>query len=300
LSIASSSFLIAVTQREQVAQIFGKPIYVIKDVAILPLSSQVDACRAIASAVESLSTDDTSCTDTDTDVSDTESKKLNSNEHPEPETPVEQKSSYEPTTSPTNIARDVIANRGQYGRFAAQWFSKQGWGGAKSSTATQPATSEGHGESGRADSLPGATENGTAAKSSADTELDKDAEQVAATSSLTEAIPKILRRTKMLLSSGGYFFSYEFDLTRRLVLTNGKAQAPSVESLDPLVRHFELACDEEIEPLTVSSISGIGACWGHSWKVEKNPGSCPSYKVLSANGPSQSTSHSSKLQAQHV
>src|SRR5271167_3705762 len=50
LSIASFSYLIAITRREQVAQILGKPVYVISGVAVLPLSSQHDANKAITAA----------------------------------------------------------------------------------------------------------------------------------------------------------------------------------------------------------------------------------------------------------
>src|SRR5579871_5801763 len=50
LKIASSSFLISISRREQVAQISGKPIYSIREVALIPLSSQSDAEQAIAKA----------------------------------------------------------------------------------------------------------------------------------------------------------------------------------------------------------------------------------------------------------
>lgn len=50
LTIASDTFLLCITRKEQVAQILGRPIYVIKDVAILPLSCQAEAERAIKQA----------------------------------------------------------------------------------------------------------------------------------------------------------------------------------------------------------------------------------------------------------
>ncbi|ETI20674.1 hypothetical protein G647_07016 [Cladophialophora carrionii CBS 160.54] len=239
LSIASSSFLVAITQREQVAQVFGRPIYVITNVAIVPLSSQNEANRAITTAIEALSTSETSTTDTDTDVSDTEANDSNPRDHPEPETPIDPTPPQRQPSNPTSIARDVIANRGQYGRFAAQWFSKQGWGGGNSTST--PATSK---QDDRVKSTSPSTEADAAVAANQperkeDPEAkeqahEKDAEELMGGASITEAIPKILRRTRMLLTSGSYFFSYDFDLTRRLALMNGKPEPPSRETLDPL------------------------------------------------------------------
>jgi hypothetical protein len=240
LSIASSSFLVAITQREQVAQIFGRPVYVITDVAILPLSSQNEASRAIATAIESLATSETSTTDTDTDVSDTEANNSNPRDHPEPETPIDRKPPQKQTSNPTSIARDVIANRGQYGRFAAQWFSKQGWSGGKSTSVPAASQRDDHGESASPPAEADAAVAANQPQTSEDLETqeqdhEKDAEQLMSGASITEAVPKILRRTRMLLTSGSYFFSYEFDLTRRLATMGGKAEPPSRETLDPLV-----------------------------------------------------------------
>jgi hypothetical protein len=251
LSIASSSFLIAITQREQVAQICGKPIYAITDVAIVPLASQIDANKAIAAAVESLHATDTTSTDTDTDVSDTEVNHHSTRDHPEPETPIDQPSPQkQPPSNPTSIARDVIANRGQYGRFAAQWFSKQGWGEGNSSTRiagskkdtqapdTRPST--------ESDAAPGQSQpQGDETIKAKETDDGMDARQSMSSTSIVEVTPKILRRTRMLLTSGSYFFSYEFDLTRKLALMNGKMEAPSRDSLDPLVGH-QLSGHEEV------------------------------------------------------
>ncbi|KAK1079848.1 hypothetical protein LTR48_007971, partial [Friedmanniomyces endolithicus] len=54
LKLATSSHLIAITGREQVAQIKGKSIYAVRDVTLVPLSSQADAERAIAQAQKAL------------------------------------------------------------------------------------------------------------------------------------------------------------------------------------------------------------------------------------------------------
>lgn len=215
-------------------------MYVIADVAILSLSSQTEATRSIAAAVESQSTSDNSTTDTDTDVSDTEASGQSVQDHPEPETPSDQVPSKSHASSSTSIARDVIANRGQYGRFAAQWFTKQGWGGAGSaSSLTRPmqhdfadtTSSTADGDGAVAANQPQGNNNAAAQEQG----HEKDALQMESGPSITEAIPKILRRTRMIFTSGSYFFSYEFDLTRRLATTNGKPNAPARETLDPMV-----------------------------------------------------------------
>ncbi|KAK7179208.1 hypothetical protein DPSP01_011758 [Paraphaeosphaeria sporulosa] len=50
LKIATSYFLISICDCEQVAQIRSKPSYKITNVALIPLSSQADADKAITSA----------------------------------------------------------------------------------------------------------------------------------------------------------------------------------------------------------------------------------------------------------
>ncbi|MCJ1228694.1 hypothetical protein MMC12_005355, partial [Toensbergia leucococca] len=54
LTVASTSYLISITRRQQIAQIRGKPIFVVTGVVIIPLSSQSDARNAIQEAKESL------------------------------------------------------------------------------------------------------------------------------------------------------------------------------------------------------------------------------------------------------
>jgi hypothetical protein len=131
--VASVSFLIAVTRREQVAQIFGKPIYVVTDVALVPLSSQSEAEKGVAAAVRQRET----AAGTDEDLSDAESTGEESDnvhsaedaqEAPSPTDDVRTKSDKGDTTATTNIAEDVFVRRGPYGKFASQWLTKIGWG----------------------------------------------------------------------------------------------------------------------------------------------------------------------------
>ncbi|EXJ92042.1 hypothetical protein A1O3_00592 [Capronia epimyces CBS 606.96] len=234
LSIASTSFLITIVQREQVAQLFGKPVYGITDVALLPLSSQAEADEAIAAVTASRSST-ASTAGSDSELSDPgegdDDDSLSSDA--ESERPIDSKPALHRSPSVTSIAKDVWTNRGQYGRFASQWFSGRGWG--MSRTATEPpvsSTAEPTSEGGAA-----AAASLTEAKSHTPPESEpaQPAEQiVTAGGSIKDALPKILRTTKMILTSGSFFFSYDFDLTRRLALMTGTTKAPSPDSLDPL------------------------------------------------------------------
>lgn len=261
LSLASSTFLIAITKREQVAQIFGKPIYVVTDVALVPLSSQGEADKAISASVASKSrraneTAPSTDSDSDSDLSDDGSGENEAagasvdgeGDDPhdvEPETPMEDgRPEQTRTTSSTSIARDVIANRGQYGRFASEWFSRQGWGVGKSGNNAAASTSssssvtskkETPGDAKEGNTATAATVNAEPPQEAAQKDESRDKEQAVAENSIADALPKILRSTKMILTSRSYFFSYEFDLTRRLMLLNGTCKPPARESLDPLV-----------------------------------------------------------------
>ncbi|KIW18364.1 hypothetical protein PV08_02652 [Exophiala spinifera] len=238
LSIASSAFLIAITQREQVAQIFGKPIYVIRDVAFVPLTSQTEAERSITSALASKSPV-TGAEESDSDLSEPGEEEEVLVKELEPETPVEHPLTQQNNSSSTSIVRDVIANRGQYARFASQWFSKQGWKGQRDATKNAPVSPKQVQDLGRTSSA-GAADAAIAANSSEsqgengeEHQTDIDVHETSSTS-IRDALPKIVKTTKMILTSGSYFFSYEFDLTRRLSLTGGSPNVPTKDTMDPL------------------------------------------------------------------
>ena len=54
LDLVATKYLISITERDQVAQIRGKSVYSIKDVTLIPLSSQSDAEEAIVAAGRAL------------------------------------------------------------------------------------------------------------------------------------------------------------------------------------------------------------------------------------------------------
>ncbi len=232
ISIASSSFLIAITKREQVAQIFGKPIYVVTDVAFLPLSSQSEADEAIRVVKEARRSTEAS-EDSDFSDSDVDETPTTQTSHESAPSVTEEDPAPLQSSSSTSIAQDVFAKRGQFGRFASQWFSRQGWATGKNA------------------GLPDATVGSNTQTKSVGSEVDvaKTTDQPESQPSLTTDVgserpavtpvttmlPKILRSSRLILSSRSFFFSYEFDLTRRMSLLKGVAEAPTRTSLDPTV-----------------------------------------------------------------
>lgn len=224
------------------AQIFGKPVYVIRDVTLVPLSSQSEAEKAITTAIASrepaASADDS---DSDSDFSEPGEDDETSSKDAEPDTPVEHSLTQHKNSSSTSIVKNVIANRGQYARFASQWFSKQGWRGTKAENKSSEDLAQ---ESSSEETQPSPEAKAAAAANSTklqgeghEEEQTAEAEKILANNSVRDALPRIVKTTRMILTSGSFFFSYDFDLTRRLALLGGNAKPPSVDSLDPLVGH---------------------------------------------------------------
>ncbi|RMD40777.1 hypothetical protein DV735_g4379, partial [Chaetothyriales sp. CBS 134920] len=231
LSIASASFLVAITQREQVAQIFGKPVYVVTDVALLPLSSQRDAAKAIVSAKRSSAAAEEA---TDSDYSsDSESdggEYSGGRSSVSSSLPDDSKDCALPA-APNNkaelgpgIAQDVYNKRAHFGTFATQWFSRRGW----SASAAPDAASS----SSDASTAPAENKTANAAEQAPTTAIPPPE----GSGSVRALTPNILRNARLILGSRSFFFSYEFDLTRRIsLLHGGAAEAPSRSRLDSFV-----------------------------------------------------------------
>lgn len=261
LKVATSYFLISISDREQVAQIRGKPIYKITDVALIPLSSQAEADKAIAttrdhvkrhSRAPGLAEDDTDSESEDAAPSVTDSLL-------EEETPV-QTEVKDPVTGQkgiapqkTTVAKDVIQSKGVYGRFADKWFSSKGWSNdnrrlqgirsdedlkvknvfqnvdsvvsgedAQPSSAAQPEAIPSDDKN-----LPDVVNPETIPKALSG---DKDATTVA-------LLPKILQTTRMYFSSGNFFFSYDYDISHGVGQQQPNSSLPLFKQFDPLVCH---------------------------------------------------------------
>ncbi|OCL04913.1 hypothetical protein AOQ84DRAFT_107100 [Glonium stellatum] len=266
LKVASVSFLISICGREQVTQIRGKPIYVITDVALIPLSSQAEADKVITATKEHLQrhsklaesgaeeqseSDDDDATQSiagdslDESVLDTPPKEV------ETDAVTGQKAGLDKKTS---VAEDVIGKKGAYGRFAARWFSKKGWSteGRRMqgmSSEEDLARKQAQTPSQSAESLvPEEEELATGPKNPEDApeavkkqvdapavspeEIPKALAEPGDNSTVT-LLPKILRTTKLYFGSRNFYFSYEYDLSRGL-----GGQASSASSL-PLCQQYD-------------------------------------------------------------
>lgn len=240
LNVASTPYLIAISRRQQVALIRGAPIYVITGVALIPLSSQLEARKAIEKTRHSLkseSHDQDIETSEDSEHSEYENDHAFTHEEEHPERThnrsvssreIEQERSEE---DKTGIAEDVISGKGQYGRFAERWFSRKGWSNVG-------IRAQGMGMGGPEQSRDSKAENQrnqdvqqTEQKSRNLKSIGQDKNNV--TSAL---VPKLLRTTKMLLTSWSFFFSYDFDVTRRIGTEESRrTDIPLHRSVDPLV-----------------------------------------------------------------
>ncbi|KAL2073444.1 hypothetical protein VTL71DRAFT_10768 [Oculimacula yallundae] len=229
LTISKSAFLITIVKRQQVAQIQGKPIYVITDVAITPLSSKTEAELSIANTRALLQKTEG---DHGLDESDTDGEEAGFSTRTSDE--VEDSISagpagiQQPHRRTTSVAEDVIARKGGYGRFAQKWFSKSGW------TADQRRNlgmTSGESNSTKSDSSDSKT---TPADSTATFHLDEDPKRDS-TDVVESLLPKILRTTQILFgSSQSFFFSYDYDLTRSFAnRTTSNLEGSLHERVDP-------------------------------------------------------------------
>lgn len=250
LDLVATKYLISITQREQVAQIRGKPVYSIKDVTLIPLSSQSEAEEAIVSAGRALNqgkkvaNDDTEESDIEDDA-DTESV----NDEPSAET-AEALNAPESTVlqKSTTFVKDVVQDKGKYGRFAERWFSKGGWASKNRKTqgmSEENLTAEQVKEADRAlpetEATPDVVQNSeseqkpvevTESQAMETGENAQSQEQPSKpTSNIENLTPRILRSARLYFSSSGFFFSYDYDLSTRL-------QA-STSSSSPLWRRFD-------------------------------------------------------------
>ncbi|KAI9055758.1 hypothetical protein LZ554_000699 [Drepanopeziza brunnea f. sp. 'monogermtubi'] len=232
LTVSRSSFLISITKRQQVAQVHGKAIYVITEVAITPLSSKIEAESSIASTHASLLTDDPEHVDvSDTDGEEAGQAGITNDDVEDESIPAGTLPAPAAHRRTTSVAEDVMARKGGYGRFAQKWFSKEGW------TADQR-RNLGMTESGpdAAQDKPALTEV-SAQESGLPAPFKEHSASSQGSVDVTAALlPKLLRTTAMLFgSSQSFFFSYDFDITRSFAAreTSG-AEAPLHTQVDPL------------------------------------------------------------------
>ncbi|KAK0929915.1 hypothetical protein LTR91_004794 [Friedmanniomyces endolithicus] len=248
LKLATSSYLIAITGREQVAQIKGKPIYAIRDVTLVPLSSQADAERAVTQAQKALKPSGSAAQEAEeSDVGeDAEHEHVGAgNSKPAAEVAALEPAKEGVLSKGASIVKGVVADQGKYGRFAERWFSKGGRSqqGAKGEEVLPQAQEK------EADSaLPDENEDVKTGAESGDqlpprpTEKGDESGKPETSSqspkkvdSLESLTPRILRSAKMYFSASGFFFSYDHNLSGSLKQNDVTAPTtPLWERFDPL------------------------------------------------------------------
>lgn len=240
------------------AQIRGRPVFKITDVALIPLSSQADADRAIAAArahvqrhsnTQAAGLGDTDSDDDDDDdapsVTDSLIEESATTASEAKDAVTGQKSAGPRETS---VAADVMQRKGVYGRFADKWFSRKGWSADSRRTqglsceenraATAPQNVDSTlGEEqptapSAADALPSEDAHAPATVQPEDIPKalagQKDANTVA-------LLPKVLQTTRMYFASGNFFFSYDYDLSHSIGSLQPNSSLPLFKQFDPLV-----------------------------------------------------------------
>lgn len=226
---------------------------------MIPLSSQKDAKDAIIQAKESSKKEAGGQGGLTTDDSDNSDDEEVPPEDDEPHSAVSA-SPADPESTPlpadkdvnTSVAEDVIGKKGQYGRFAERWFSKKGWStekqraqGMSADTIVKSHVDGGNGDAEKPDqasSYTWAITQGVSGllrsrKEIAEQPSDKNETEASNTHKATATLlPKLLRTTKMLFGSRSFFFSYEYDITRRLGSQEVRnPEIPIHKIVDPLV-----------------------------------------------------------------
>ncbi|KAJ5491328.1 hypothetical protein N7539_002895 [Penicillium diatomitis] len=252
LSIASYSFLVSISQRQQVAQIQGRPIYAVTNVAIIPVSTQEDAGRAIDQArKEALQTGadlDTESEEEEEEDVDRTTDRVEMEISSVPSSPVRETPPHQRDMSVSSIAEEVIGKRVRFGSFAANWLSRKTPGLARPSASDRESLESPFEKSPR-ESVDGSGRKDEATKT-AEAAIPKEVEEHSeaqpdpalpgeadrpVAEQASQLLPKLLRWTKVLFASRNFFFSYDYDLTRSFEAQElWNAHQPLHKRADPL------------------------------------------------------------------
>jgi hypothetical protein len=243
-------------------------------VAVIPLSSQADASHAILQAQKNLARKDKVASDIggdDISSSEAEAESDTCEEEeevavPTPAVNYPHNNREEPATQ-SSVAQDVIENRGRYGRFSLNnWFLRKRWGpiGPILPTPKEPEVVDEESKAEDAPKIPVSTiptepaeAEGTDVMDEALHDTAAQEEEVTPPNRAIDLMPKLLRYTKLIFSSRNFFFSYDYDLTRRYSVQNSRnAQLPPHGLADSLVRK-SLILSRKKPQLTFRSTFGI-------------------------------------------
>ena len=258
------------------AQIRGSPVYVITSVALIPLSSQLDAEKVIGQTQKEVQTHISHHQAEDVSIDSHSSADEDSEGHITDDGPEQPKALTPPSSSNTrpksqegndSVAQDVISKRGQYGRFAESWFSREGWTNERRRAQGMSADNLGKGEGTRK-----AQESDLNRR---EANIEKDGKDLPSGPAqrlpqpgpdvMGALIPKLLKTTKMLFASRSFFFSYDYDITRRSGdQTTNAVNVPLYRSVDPLVGYSSRSLyaspqvtDTDIQTVLLESELGV-------------------------------------------
>ena len=207
-TVSRLPFLVTVTKRRQVAQIRGCPVYVVTSVAVTPCARYEDADAAVAKTCIDLELSTTRVSEEDDSESEEEV------EIPPPTDEVDDfplsssQQSKATSTTPSNhvveteIAKNVIKQKGSYGRFSTRWFSSGGW--TLEQRRSLGMTANG---SGGTLGYENAGQDGQSAE-----ELEPEPSQDKLTTEPTSLLPKFLRTVRLMFGkSSSFYYSYDCD-----------------------------------------------------------------------------------------
>nr|POF18224.1 phosphatidylinositide phosphatase sac2 [Quercus suber] len=237
LDLVKTSYLIAITRREQVAQIRGKAVYGIRDVALIPLASQAQArsaigvARRIAAGHASEEEDEESEVETDEEGSVTaDEDELTSN------VPKASKNT-------GSVVKNIVQDRGKYGRFAERWFSTGGgWtvSGRRQQGMTEQKderlTKEREKQTEEAfPNIAPASLDSSEQGSKVDGEGAEFGHSSSSKSAIETLTPRIVSAARLYFSSSGFYFCYDHDISRSLVRKDpSPSSTPLWKRFDPL------------------------------------------------------------------
>jgi hypothetical protein len=244
--VSKSSYLISIVRRQQVAQIHGKPIYVITEVALTPLTSKTAAEAAIVTTNTGLQR---RAIDGHVDESDSDSDEGDFSAAASDDVEDEEEhatATIDATLQDANkgphrersvsVAEDVMTRKGGYGRFAEKWFSKKGWTVDQRRNQGMSAAATG---SGKITPVEGGSseEQKSVVAEAGETLQPEDVKAQAEFDFADNLLPKLLKTTQLLFgSSRSFFFAYDYDITRSLANKKpaSNSEVPLHKEVDPL------------------------------------------------------------------
>ena len=195
------------------------------------MTSQSDAEKAIKDATVS---SESASEGSDGSVSDTEDRSSNDTRSALGSTQADEVGPYQgKNLSSTSVAEDVATRNVSFGNFASQWLSRQKWPASTLSANKTVIDSSEPKPASKDDDLPkdlAGVEHSTGTESKV-----PGTSQGSKYSTTINLLPRILKTTKMIFTSGSYFFSYDINLTKRMEDLGPADQPFKHKDLDPTV-----------------------------------------------------------------